>query len=50
VAENTAGWAGHIERLNTSPAGLATGTHFNSVLDCGVSLWRSEQVVGDDEG
>jgi hypothetical protein len=50
VAENTAAWAGHIESLNASPAGQATAGIFGAVLDCSTSLWRSEQIVGGDEG
>ena len=48
VSDDTSAWANGMRSLATTPAGQALGRHFNAVLDCGMSLWRGEQVVGGD--
>lgn len=48
IADDTAGWARHIDTLTSNPAGRAVAAHFNAVLDCGTSLWYGEQVVGGE--
>jgi hypothetical protein len=48
AAENTAAWTRYISGLNTSPGGQSLIRHFNAVLDCGMNLWISNQVIGGD--
>jgi hypothetical protein len=47
-AESTAAWATNLAALNTTPAGQSLLRHFNAVVDCGMNLWTSEQLIGDD--
>lgn len=49
VADNTEKWATNIATLNTTPAGQSLVRHFNAVVDCGMNLWTSEQVVGGED-
>jgi hypothetical protein len=39
-------WASHLALLEGSAAGRAVLAHFDSVLDCRLSLWDVEQMVG----
>jgi len=48
VSEGTTAWTRHLNAIATTPAGQATARHFNAVLDCGVNLWRVEQIVGGE--
>jgi hypothetical protein len=48
AAESTAKWTANLAALNTTPAGQSLIRHFNAVLDCGMNLWSSEQVMGGD--
>ena len=48
AAESTAAWATNIATLQTTPEGQAMVRHFNAVVDCGMNLWTSEQLIGDD--
>ncbi len=48
VAESTEAWAQNLAMLASTPAGQSLARHFNMVVDCGMNLWWSEQVVGGD--
>jgi hypothetical protein len=48
-ASNTEAWATNIATLNTTPAGQSMVRHFNAVVDCGMNLWTTEQVMGADD-
>ncbi len=39
-------WSSHLALLEGSAAGRAVLAHFDSVLDCRLSLWDVEQMVG----
>jgi hypothetical protein len=39
-------WSSHLALLEQSGAGRAVLAHFDSVLDCRLSLWDVEQIVG----
>ncbi len=49
VAESTEAWANNLAMLNSTPAGQSLARHFNMVVDCGMNLWWSEQVVGGED-
>jgi hypothetical protein len=49
-AGSSTAWATNITTLNTTPAGQSLLRHFNAVVDCSLNLWRSEQIVGGDDG
>ena len=49
VAENTEAWATYIATLTTTPAGQQLIRHLNTVVDCDMNLWRSEQVIAAPE-
>ena len=48
AAESTAKWAANLAALNTTPAGQSLIRHFNAVLECGMNLWSSDQVMSAD--
>ena len=50
VADSTEKWASNVAALNTTPAGQSLVRHFNAVVDCGMNLWSSEQVIGGGDG
>lgn len=49
-AGSTTAWANNLAALNTTPDGQSLVRHFNAVVDCGMNLWRQEQVVGGSDG
>ncbi len=48
VYDNTSAWTSLVGEVVSSPEGQALGRHFNAILDCSLSLWTSQQVVGGD--
>jgi hypothetical protein len=46
VSDSVSGWTTFAGGLGT-PAGAQLGRHLNSVLECELSLWNGEQVVGN---
>ena len=47
--ENTSHWTRYVGQLFQTEAGQRMRNHMDMLLDCNISMWRSQQVVTPDE-
>jgi hypothetical protein len=47
IHDSAAGWANRMSELSGSAEGQSLRRHFEAVLECSTSLWRTERMVGE---
>lgn len=50
VFDDMTHWTRYVGQLFTTDAGSSMRSHMDMVVDCNISMWRTEQVVTPDEG
>ena len=41
-------WSQFVSEMSTNPAGQMLGRHFNTVMDCNMSMWNGQWMIAPE--